>query len=116
MHETLERRYRRLMWTYPAAYRRERADEIVDVLMQGSADGQRRPSWPDTRALIVGGLRARAGVDRHRSLGTNLRLLVRMVVALVLATWAGGNLMFILSLQVGTGRFTPSPPMDRGLW
>jgi hypothetical protein len=58
----LEDRYERLLRWYPAGYRRERAGEMLGVLMDGAGDGQRRPSARERRALVVGGLRMRAGV------------------------------------------------------
>ncbi|WP_435205144.1 hypothetical protein [Micromonospora sp. bgisy143] len=59
--DVLERRYRLLLRAYPAAYRRERADELIDTLI-GDESTTRR--WPDVRqstALIRGGLRVHGG-------------------------------------------------------
>jgi hypothetical protein len=39
----LERRYRRMLAFYPKAFRQEREQEILSVLMSGAAEGQRRP-------------------------------------------------------------------------
>jgi hypothetical protein len=55
----LERRCRWLLHAYPAWYRRERAGEMLDTLMEASPPGQRWPSFRDGRALIIGGLRVR---------------------------------------------------------
>jgi hypothetical protein len=59
----LEARYRRLLRAYPASYRAAREDEIVGVLMDGAAPGQRRPSVAAAADLVRGGLvtRLRAG-------------------------------------------------------
>ncbi|GAA4933718.1 hypothetical protein [Actinoplanes utahensis] len=57
--DILERRYRALLRSYPAGYRDERADELLEILL---ADSGRR--WPEPRqalALVRGGLRVRAG-------------------------------------------------------
>jgi hypothetical protein len=61
----LERRYRRLLRAYPAAYRHERGDEIVGVLLDGAAD-RNWPSAGEAADLVRSGFatRARGG---HRS-------------------------------------------------
>lgn len=56
---SLEQRYRWLLRAYPAWYRRERAAEILGTLLEASPPGRRWPSFRDTRALVIGGLRAR---------------------------------------------------------
>jgi hypothetical protein len=48
----LERRYRRLLAWYPAAYRRENEQEMLAVLLDGAREGQRRPGLADTADLI----------------------------------------------------------------
>jgi hypothetical protein len=48
----LERRYRRLLVLYPRAFRREREEEIVAVLMAGATEGQRRPRLDESTNLI----------------------------------------------------------------
>lgn len=93
MSDVLERRYRRLLRFYPALYRRERSDEIVDTLIQASAPDQRRPGVRDTCALITGGLRARAGVDRRDSIAVTARVSVRLGLLLFLADVAAYNLV-----------------------
>jgi hypothetical protein len=57
----LERRYRRLLAWYPAAFRRERGEEILAVLLASSPDGQRRPRLAESLDLIRSaiGIRAR---------------------------------------------------------
>ena len=56
---SLERRCRRLLRAYPAWYRRGRGDEILDTLLEASPPGRGWPSFRDTRALVIGGLRVR---------------------------------------------------------
>jgi hypothetical protein len=53
----LERRYRRLLLAYPAAYRAERGDEIVDTYLELAAPAQRWPGLADAADLVRGGLR-----------------------------------------------------------
>ncbi|WP_341717022.1 hypothetical protein QQG74_24195 [Micromonospora sp. FIMYZ51] len=55
----LERGYRRLLWAYPADYRRERGDEIVGTYLDLAGPGRRRPSLADATDLVRGGLRQR---------------------------------------------------------
>ena len=93
MSDVLQRRYRRLLRIYPATYRAERSDEIVDTLMQASAPGQRRPRARDAWALVAGGLRARAGVDRRDRIVMTVRASVRLGLLLFLADVAVYNLV-----------------------
>jgi uncharacterized membrane protein YhaH (DUF805 family) len=55
----LERHCRWLLHAYPAWYRRERAGETLDTLLEASAPGRRWPSVRESRALVTGGLRVR---------------------------------------------------------
>lgn len=55
----LERGYRRLLAWYPRAFRRERADEMLAVLMAGAPGGQRRPGAAETLNLVLNGLKLR---------------------------------------------------------
>jgi hypothetical protein len=55
----LERRCRWLLLAYPAWYRRERGEEMLDTLLEASPPGRRWPCVRDARALITGGLRVR---------------------------------------------------------
>jgi hypothetical protein len=62
----LERRYRRLLASYPRAFRREHQDEMLAVLLTGARDGQRRPGVADVANLVRSGLgmRLRPGAPR----------------------------------------------------
>jgi hypothetical protein len=55
----LERRCRLLLRAYPAWYRRERAGEMLDTLLEASPPGRNWPSPRDAMSLIRGGLRVR---------------------------------------------------------
>jgi hypothetical protein len=57
--ERLERRYRRLLACYPAAHRSVYAEEMLTVLMSGSAPEQRRTNLREAASLVVSGLGAR---------------------------------------------------------
>lgn len=86
-----ERRYRWLLLAYPRSYRQYRADEMLETLLSAVDDNQGRPSRREALALLVGGLRARSGVDRlgsraalHRS-ALRLSVLSLLVYAMALA-------------------------------
>jgi len=66
----LERRYRRLLAFYPRAFRREHEQEILSVLMDSAAPGQRRPGVAESADLLANatGMRVRqptAWEERH---------------------------------------------------
>lgn len=62
----LERRYRRLLYSYPPGPRRE---ELLDTLIEGAhAGGRRRPSARQVANLLSCGLRARLGHPRSRGI------------------------------------------------
>jgi hypothetical protein len=54
---SLERGYRRLLVSYPRAFRRENGQEILAVLMACAPDGQRRPGLAESADLIRSGMR-----------------------------------------------------------
>lgn len=56
---TLERRYRRLMLTYPPPYRRAHGEELLDVLLESSDPQRTTLELKQAAGLITGGLRAR---------------------------------------------------------
>jgi hypothetical protein len=58
----LERHCRWLLRSYPAWYRRERAGEMLDTLLEANPPGRRWPSIRDARALVIGGMRVRGCV------------------------------------------------------
>lgn len=59
MMQPLERRYRRLMFAYPPAYRREREDEIVGTLLDVAEDDRRWPTPTEAADLVANGWRTR---------------------------------------------------------
>jgi hypothetical protein len=76
----LERRYRKLLLAYPARYRAERGDEIVDTYLQMARPEQRWPDLPDVRDAVVAGLRQHLRATRSAGLADGAS------VAAVLAT------------------------------
>jgi hypothetical protein len=63
----LERAYRRLLASYPRAFRREQGQELLAVLMACAPDGQRRPSLASCADLVGSGLRMRLRPSLPRS-------------------------------------------------
>jgi hypothetical protein len=55
----LERRYRRLLACYPRAFRHDREQEILAVLMAGAEEGQQRPRLGEAADLIRSSIRMR---------------------------------------------------------
>jgi hypothetical protein len=87
---TLERRFRLLLHAYPAAYRRDRAEEILGTLIETTPAGRTRPLARDIRALLAGGLRARGLQNRRLSTRANLRLAALLGCAVFLSYVASG--------------------------
>ncbi len=87
-----ERRSRRLLRAYPAAYRRGRGEEIISTLLEATPAERTWPRPRDARALIVGGLKARAAQNRQLTTADNLRIAVMVGIALFLSVWIGVDL------------------------
>ena len=60
----LERRYRRLLAFYPKAFRRERDQEILSVLMAGAAESQRWPRMAESFDLLTNAISMRVRQTR----------------------------------------------------
>lgn len=84
----LERRYRRLLALYPAAFLREHGEEMLGVLMSAAAEGQRRPRLAEAGDLLTSAIsaRARARVRRSWAWETKHRR-VMIPVRLAIGTW-----------------------------
>ncbi|MEH0970022.1 hypothetical protein V6U77_02640 [Micromonospora sp. CPCC 205546] len=67
--DPLARRYRRLLFCHPRAYRRARADEMVGVLLDAAPPGRTRPTAREAADLIRHGLRCRLGRPASRTVG-----------------------------------------------
>ncbi|WP_406072884.1 hypothetical protein [Micromonospora sp. NBC_01638] len=98
----LERRYRWLLRAYPRAYRQYRADEMLETLLATTEDERRRPKLREAAALVVGGLRARTGVDRlgsRSALGYSaLRLSALSLLMYGMTLWAGGPIAYLVTM------------------
>jgi hypothetical protein len=74
----LERRYRRWLRWYPMSYRREHEEEILEVLMAGTCEGQRQPELMECLDLLRSALciRLRPNVPRsNRTVFNAIKLL-----------------------------------------
>jgi hypothetical protein len=88
----LERRCRLLLTAYPAEYRRERGEEILGTLLEAMRPGHSWLPARDVRALITGGLRARAAANRRLTAAASIRLGLLLGVAIELSLSAAGFL------------------------
>jgi hypothetical protein len=107
MNDTLERRYRRLLSAYPRAYRAERGDELLETLMELRRPGQRWPAAREVVALLLAGVRARAGADELRSPadvwlgGARVALLLVVWLQLLSAVHAGAAGVLTMAVVAG---------------
>ncbi|MEU1687195.1 hypothetical protein [Micromonospora sp. NPDC005707] len=67
--DPLARRYRRLLLAYPSAYRRERGEEILGLLLDSAPAGRTRPTLREAADLVRAGLRCRLGRPASRTVG-----------------------------------------------
>jgi hypothetical protein len=80
-----EGRYRQLLRLYPKAYREARGAEMLATYLDAAESGRSLPARREVAALIVGALRARAGIGAARTAGqiwlSALRLAALLLVA-----------------------------------
>jgi hypothetical protein len=100
-----ERHCELLLRTYPAAYRSERAAEIIGTLLETTPEGRAWPLPRDVRGLVTGGLAARAALNRRNTTAANLRVAVFVGVAAYLAYNAAAVLGFVLFTTTGPARY-----------
>ncbi|SCE68742.1 hypothetical protein GA0074695_0312 [Micromonospora viridifaciens] len=98
---SLTRHYRRLLLAYPRAYRRERGEEMIGVLLDRAPAGRTRPTVREAFDLVRGGLRCRLGRPASRTVG---------VWALLTALICG---LFSASLAARLAWETSRPQPDR---
>jgi hypothetical protein len=103
----LERRYRRLLAFYPKAFRREREQEILLVLMVGAAEGQRRPRLAEFFDLLANAIFMRVRQTRlpgsweysHARLMLPVRVLIGIwlvILTMILYGYHRGGLWGVL--------------------
>jgi hypothetical protein len=81
----LERRCRLLLRVYPAAYRQDRGEEIIGTLLEATPAGRSWPGARELRGIALGGLRARAALNRRLTTTANLRIAALVGVTVYLA-------------------------------
>ena len=87
----LARRYGRLLFAYPRAYRRRRGDELLGALLDAAPPGRTRPTAREAANLIGHGLRCRLGRPAGRSVVSwaVLTVVISGVFSAAFATRAG---------------------------
>lgn len=86
---SLERRYRRLLRAYPAAYRAERGEEIIGTYLALARPGRRWPSPADAADVLAGGFREQLRAHRAEGLLAGLGLAATLALGLsgAVAAW-----------------------------
>ena len=107
----LERRCRVLLYAYPAAYRRDRADEMLGTLLETTPHGRNWPLPRDTWALLLGGLRARGGLEHRLSTAGNLRLAALLGCAIFLSFTAVNYASYSVGYLYNPGQFLSWQPL-----
>jgi hypothetical protein len=108
---TLERRCRILLHVYPAAYRRDRAEEMLSTLFETTPHGRTWPLPRDTWALMLGGLRARGGQEHRLSTPGNLRLAALLGCAIFLSFTAVNYASYSVGYVYQPGPFLHWQPL-----
>jgi hypothetical protein len=113
----LERRYRRLVKCYPAAFRREHEQEILSVLIAGAEEEQRWPRLAEAADLLRSAIYMRlqtrfrtswAWECRHRRVMVPVRVISGIwLVALtaILYGWGVGGWWGLLLVPAAAGHF-----------
>jgi hypothetical protein len=109
----LERRIWLLLRAYPAQYRKQRGEEMLGTLLDTTPPGRTWPMPRDVRALLAGGLQARAAANRRLPLRANVRTAVFVGLAAFLGYDAVDTLSSAWSAQGALSRWI-EPPWDFG--
>lgn len=90
----LERRYRRLLALYPAAFREEHEEEMLTVLINGAAAGQRRPRLAEAADLLRNATFMRLRKTQPRAFAARQRMMMR---------WAYRHRHVMIPIRVALG-------------
>jgi hypothetical protein len=113
----LERRYRRLLACYPAAFRQEHEQEILAVLMAGAEPGQRWPRFAEAADLVRSGTYKRlqtrfrtswAWECRHRRVMVPVRVISGiwlLALTAIMYGWGVGGWWGLLLVPAAAGHF-----------
>ena len=99
----LERGYRRLLFFYPAWYRRVHEEEMLAVLVTAAPEGKRRPGIAEAADLIWGALRVRCQPSRNSGEPAWRDALAVMSVIL--------PVIMLVVFAVQESRISPSAPL-----
>jgi hypothetical protein len=101
----LERSYRRLLACYPAVFRKETGEELLQVLLARATANQRRPGLADTLDLIVSGLRMRLRPQVPRA-PQSIRAAVRLMYAgaIITSLEVAYAIVSVISHQPGSAK------------
>ena len=112
-----ERRYRRLLWAYPGAYRRRHGAEIVTTLLDMAESGHGGPTVAQRLHLVACGLRQRFRLPARRPLALVAAVLAAMAVGALGAaggTWLGwrtaASVPSTHDMRALTGALAGAPP------
>jgi hypothetical protein len=103
----LERSYRRLLAWYPRAFRREKGQEILAVLLACAPDGQRRPGLAESADLIRSGLWMRLRPTVPGSART-VRAAVRLMCAGAAVSTVNLIVVLAVIVDIMAGRAVPT--------
>ena len=89
----LERHARLLLRAYPAQWRAERGEEMLDTILQETREGRDWPSFLESASLVASGIRARAAANRRVPVGVAIRQASVLGLALYCVHKAGDTLL-----------------------
>jgi hypothetical protein len=102
-HSALERRYRRLLALYPAAWRARHDDEVLAVLLECAPPGRARPSWRDACDLVAHALMERLRGVRRSPTADDVRSGVALAAIAALAVLAALSLQQLVAIAPSAG-------------
>ncbi|RZT79788.1 hypothetical protein EV382_3028 [Micromonospora violae] len=91
---SLERHYRTLLLAYPGRHRRRYGPEMITMLLDMAAPGQRRPRPGEALHLLGSGLRQRLRLPAHRPLAVIAAVLLALTLGAfggAAGSWAGAQ-------------------------
>lgn len=97
----LERRYRRLLLLYPAAFRERHEEEMIAILLSGSAPNQRHPRIGEVIDLASHGLGLRANAGRFPSIWERRHHRAMFPIRITIALWLGFLSAMLIDYQRG---------------
>ncbi|MBX7269999.1 hypothetical protein KIF24_30920 [Micromonospora sp. Llam7] len=114
----MERRYRQLLWAYPAGYRQARGGEIVGTYLDLAEPDRRWPSIFDAADVLAGGARERLRTAGAADLlpGVRLAAVFSFMTATALAGFWGTAEVVTTSASWGAPAFGPFATTGIVVW